>query len=335
MSLRVDSISAWIDGLAARLLKPLAGAAALGMWIVLIMGATVTNTGSQTGCGPSWPLCRGRFIPQMAVSTFIEFSHRTVVGLESILIIGLALAVWRLYPGQREIRFLALVMVLFLFLQAGLGAWAVMAPQEPTVLALHFGVSLVAFASVLLVAALVIDGRRLGAMRRRKPPSGFTPFIWLLLLGTYGVVYLGAYVRHIHADDACQGWPLCNGKPIPVLHGLVTPAFLHRLAALMLVIGVLALVVWAASIRARRPDLFAGSLLCLMLVVAQAGTGALVAATHLDLFSALAHAGVVALYFGALSCLALQTLPGALAEAVQRDAVRPSSEALAAGSLKP
>ena len=64
----------------------------LGMFLVLVMGVTVTTTNSGRGCGGSWPLCNGQFIPEFAVSTFIEFSHRAVTGVETILVLALTAA---------------------------------------------------------------------------------------------------------------------------------------------------------------------------------------------------------------------------------------------------
>src|SRR5437763_6710705 len=102
--------------------------ATVGMFLVLIMGSTVTSTGSEHGCGRSWPLCHGQLIPQMAVSTAIEFSHRAIVGVETMLILAFAAVTLYAYR-RRDVQFLAGLMVAFLFLQAGLGAWAVMYPQ--------------------------------------------------------------------------------------------------------------------------------------------------------------------------------------------------------------
>src|SRR6516162_9055160 len=97
--------------------------AAAGMFAVLIMGSVVTNTGSQQGCGRNWPLCQSKFIPQMAVKTAIEFSHRAVVGVETVLILVLAAGALYFYRQRREFQVLVPIMVGFLFLQAGLGAW--------------------------------------------------------------------------------------------------------------------------------------------------------------------------------------------------------------------
>lgn len=278
--------------------------ATTGMFLVLVMGATVTNTGSEQGCGRQWPLCHGKLIPQMAVKTAIEFSHRAVVGLETILILIFAAGALYLYRRRRDVQVLCAFMVGTLFLQAGLGAWAVLYPQEPAILALHFGVSLVAFASVLLATIFVFqaDGPSPGIhVVSRNIRWG----IWATAAFSYIVVYLGAYVRHANATSACSDWPLCHGTTVPVLQGNVATVFAHRLGALVLTVAILTLTMWTAEIRKERPDLFRASSIALALVVLQALSGAIVVWTKVDLFSALTHAGLVGLMFGALAYLSV------------------------------
>src|SRR5207253_2728182 len=137
--------------------KRLALATALGMFLVLVMGAAVTNTGSAEGCGRSWPLCNGQFVPEFTVATAIEYSHRAVTGVESLLVVALTLAMLSLRRRHTEVVVLALLMFGTLLLQAGLGAGAVLWPQSALMLATHFGVSLVAFASTFLSAAVVFE----------------------------------------------------------------------------------------------------------------------------------------------------------------------------------
>jgi len=129
--------------------------AAAGMLVVLVMGARVTTTGSAQGCGRDWPLCNGRLIPDFTLAAAIEFSHRAVTGVEGVLIVGLTIAVLALYRRERPVRILAPLMLGSLLLQAGMGAWAVKYPQQPVVLALHFGISLVALATTTLTALYV------------------------------------------------------------------------------------------------------------------------------------------------------------------------------------
>ncbi|HUE76153.1 MAG TPA: COX15/CtaA family protein, partial [Chloroflexota bacterium] len=219
-----------------RTLKRLSIAATFGMFVVLVMGATVTSTGSGEGCGRSWPLCNGEFIPEFALSSLIEYSHRLVTGIEGLLIAVLAIGVWRAKRSRLEIQILVPVMVGFLLLQAGLGAAAVVWPQEKAVLALHFGISLVAFASVFLTAVFLhqTDGR--DSLRDRPVPIWFRRAGWGSIVYVYGVVYLGAYIRHTKTSLACFDWPLCNGYLFPGFSGPAGIAFAHRLAALGAVI---------------------------------------------------------------------------------------------------
>src|SRR5437764_14302698 len=149
-----------------------------GMFVVLVVGARVTNPGSAKGCGGSWPLCKGQFIPEMAFQTLVEFSHRAVTGAETVLVLALALGTLLLYRRRREAQALVPLMVVFLFLQALLGGLAVMFPESPEVLALHFGISLISFASVVLTAAFIM-GLQGGEVVRDRPASrGLPRMIW-------------------------------------------------------------------------------------------------------------------------------------------------------------
>jgi heme a synthase len=311
-----------------RVFRSLAAATTIGMFLVLVMGAAVTNTGSAEGCGRSWPLCNGQFVPEFTVSSAIEYSHRAVTGIESVLVVALSGGMLVHFgPRDREVVVLTVLMLATLLLQAGLGAAAVLVPQTPLILASHFGVSLAAFAATYLSMVLVfgrLSGQRAIAVRGARgaeamrmssaastsggrggqvsaamPPGGMR--FWTSGVSVYvlGVVYLGAYVRHAGLSLACADWPLCNGQLVPVLDGPSGVVFAHRLAALG-VLGLLALMYrlsygWGIGQRA------AGA--ALGLCGLQILSGALVVWTQLGLFSTLAHAGIMALLFAALAHL--------------------------------
>lgn len=289
--------------------RRIAALAAAGMFVVLLQGTLVTNTGSADGCGNSWPLCHGEFIPSYTFSTAIEFSHRFVVSIESVLILAAAAGALWFWRRRIEVRILVPVMVFFLFLQAGLGAAAVMWPQSDPVIALHFGISLIAFASTLLLATFLyeIDGRD----RRRdiRVPRAFAWAAWALAGYTYVVVYIGAYVRHSNASLACSDWPLCNGDYIGGFQGAVGVAFGHRVSALVLLLATAGVVLWARRLRHARPEVFWSALLAFGFVIAQAISGAFVVLTRLDTFATLSHGMLVSAFFGALAYLCFHTLP--------------------------
>jgi heme a synthase len=273
------------------------------MLLVLVMGAAVTNTGSAEGCGRSWPLCNGQFVPEFTVATAIEYSHRAVTGLESLLVIGLTSAMLALWRREREVVILALLMLGTLLLQAGLGAGAVLWPQSPWMLATHFGVSLIAFASTYLSATLVFERTRATPHRAPEVPKPFRNLALGVIVYVLGVVYLGAYVRHAGVSLACIDWPLCNGQVVPVLEGPTGIVFAHRLAAAgaVVLLGYLMLRARAVNVgRGQAVHAFAFGVL-------QALSGALVVWTRLGLFSTLLHAALMGLLFASLAYVVRQT----------------------------
>ena len=298
-----------------RLLRYTGVLASLGMFIVLVMGALVTNTGSGHGCSNTWPLCDGKVIPQLSISldqaAFVEFSHRAVTALESVLIFALAAGTWLLYRRRREARWLVPAMIVFLFLQAILGAIAAGVHETPEVLALHFGVSLISFATIVLTTAFLFEARGSDAARDRPVPARLRLMVWGSLVYTYVVVYMGAYVQHIGAKAACGGWPLCNSVLVPVTGSsyLTFVNFAHRVAAGLLILVVLGLWVSARRDRAARPDLYNGATAALASVLLQSASGAFLIFSSFGLTSELLHAALISLLFASLAYMAYHLVP--------------------------
>lgn len=292
-----------------KVVRPLATVTAVTMFIVYALGTLVTTSGSGHGCGASWPLCHGQFIPEFAISTAIEFTHRVATAAVTVLVLLLAFGVLWLWRSRLELLVLAPLMVVALFAEAGLGAALVLVPEvSPVLLAIHFGTSLVLFSSVLLTAVIVNELGGWDRLRDLPIATGFRVLVFALAAYTYVVGYLGAYMRLRGVELGCRGWPTCNGSLFPGFTGPAGIAFTHRVAAFVLLAGTIWLFVWARSLRAERPDLYRGAFLALLAVIAQALAGGIVALTSVARYSQLLHAGLVALIFGALIYVCLQTL---------------------------
>ncbi|MBO0837791.1 MAG: COX15/CtaA family protein, partial [Actinobacteria bacterium] len=276
--------------------------AAVGMLIVLVMGATVTDTGSAQGCGRNWPLCRGQFIPAFAVSTFIEFSHRAVTGIEGVLIVLLAVAALALYRRERAVQVLVPLMVGALVLQAGMGAAAVMWPQSALVLALHFGISLIALATAALTALYVGWPRTMRGLPAL--PRSLSLATWGYLVYLYALVYTGAYVRHANDGAACLSWPVCGSSGGDA--AAVATNFLHRGAAGLAVVLAVGLLVAYWRLAGERRDLFGGGLVLVLALLGQAAAGAFLVLTRLSLFGELLHAALSGVAFTAAAYLCLR-----------------------------
>jgi heme a synthase len=290
-------------------IKRLAVVAAIGMFLVLVQGALVTTTGSAEGCGQSWPLCHGQFIPSYAFETMVEFSHRFVAGVVGILIAIVGIGVLRYWRDRIEIKILAPLMGSFIIIQSLLGAAAVMWPQTPEIMALHFGISLIAFASVLLTAAFLYEKDNRDKLRDIDVPKLFRRAVWGLLLYSYAAVYVGAYVRHKDASLACTDWPLCNGSVFPGFTGPVGIVFTHRITAGLILFGMAGIIYWASKFRESRPDLFSVAVACGVLIVLQGFSGAVIVWSQMDFYATMSHGMFVSLYFGGLAYMCFKVLP--------------------------
>ncbi|QHW34970.1 heme A synthase [Paenibacillus rhizovicinus] len=287
--------------------RTLAVLTCIGMFLVLIAGALVTNTGSGRGCGTDWPLCNGKFIPAYTVESLIEYSHRLISGGVGLLVLATFIATLKLYRNEKEAIAYSAGAGLFTVLQALLGAAAVVWPTTPAVLALHFGISILAFMFTLL---LVIWAYRMKNGTAAEKPSAPIPkavfwFSLAILVYSYFVIYLGAYVRHTDSSGGCIGWPLCNGEFVPDLHGATLYVFMHRVAAAILLILVGCLTLYVKRVCVDHPGMRKALNATFVLICCQVLSGALLTVTLRNddwfVFTSILHNMIVSGLFGILS----------------------------------
>lgn len=283
------------------------------MFFATFGGTVVTRTGSGLGCGQEFPLCHGQFIPAHTVESLIEYSHRLVSGLAGLLSLGVVIAFW-MYNKRKDLRVYSVMTLIFVLVQAAMGALAVVYNQSSAVLALHFGFSLIAFASSLMLALGI---RRLdkakgvfNLMNLPRVSRSFRNLTWLTTMYCYVVVYIGAFVSHSDSAGGCSGWPLCNGEWIPELSGGVGIAFMHRIAALILFIMIATLAHFAYRRNRGNREVQMLGIAALTLCLLQVLSGAVIIATlgnpELYIFAALLHNLLVASLFGVLCYLSVR-----------------------------
>jgi heme A synthase len=224
----------------------LAWTAAAATYLLIVLGAIVRITGSGLGCGDHWPLCNGRLFPPLDdIGTLIEWSHRLVAAVVSLLVAAVAGYAWwlrrvpaskfpGLAPGVSQASHAPFVALGLLILQILLGAITVKLELPPWTVILHLGTAMLLLA-VLLVAATAAQLAP-GASPGNTEPRGAG-----LLVLAFATVLLGALTANLGAAAACTGFPLCNGTVLPG-GGLVLVHWTHRLLAYALT----ASVVWNA-----------------------------------------------------------------------------------------
>ncbi|RIX53043.1 heme A synthase [Paenibacillus nanensis] len=288
--------------------RAFAVAACIGMLLVLLAGALVTNTESGRGCGDDWPLCNGKFIPAYTFESMLEYSHRVVSGLEGLLVLGVTIATYRMYRKDRsrykEPHYYASAALLFTIVQALMGAAAVMWPQSPPVLAIHFGISLVAFAATMLLVIWTYRAKHGNDTKMFAVAPSIMPRALWTAIYCYVVIYLGAFIRHTDSAGGCEGWPLCNGQVVPELEGATGAVFIHRVAALLLAIAVVGLYVHIKKVSPREAGLANAARWVVILIVAQVLSGALLTETVGDesifIFTSLLHNLIIVALFSLL-----------------------------------
>ncbi len=94
---------------------------------VILWGAYVRASFSGDGCGAHWPFCNGQVIPHnMAAPMAIEFTHRMMTGLDSVAVIAMCIWAFLVFPRRHAVRLYSALSLLFLFVEALLGAGLVL-----------------------------------------------------------------------------------------------------------------------------------------------------------------------------------------------------------------
>jgi cytochrome c oxidase assembly protein subunit 15 len=281
---------------------------------MIILGVLVSTSGSGHGCGNTWPFCHGEIIPGViTIQGLIEYSHRIMSSLDGFLVLILTVWAWFMYRKDFRVKLFAFLSLLFVVLQGALGALTVV--YEGTlalnwILSVHFGLSLIAFASVILLVIRLFQIDR----TRQDGFTGIAPEVprlqWPILglaIYTYIVVYTGALVEHTGAVTSC-GYqiPGCGSVYFPSLSTLAGIQVLHRyVAGLLWVLVLCFLVVMMRSYRDRR-DLVLGAWWAFALISLQAISGMFNVFTGGQLLAALVHTTLIASFFSVLCFLWLQ-----------------------------
>jgi cytochrome c oxidase assembly protein subunit 15 len=281
---------------------------------MLMMGTLVTTTGSGQGCGNTWPFCHGQIVPGViTIAGVIEYSHRIQASVVGMLVLVLTVGTWLVYKKDFRARLLAFLSILFVIIQGILGALTVVFEgtfNKEWLLSIHFGLSLLALAFVLLLAIRLfqIDREAKGiAPASTKSIPALRASVWGLAIYTYIIVYTGALVQHSGAIVGCgYEFPGCGSTYFPNFSSLAGIQMLHRYGAASLWLLVLGFVVLVMSRHRDRRDMVGGAWWALVFITLQAISGVMLVLTSGQLLVEIAHVTIISTFFAILTYLCMQ-----------------------------
>lgn len=224
-----------------RAFRLVSAAAAVVTYALVVLGGVVRVSGSGLGC-PDWPLCHGRLLPPLQLHVLIEYSHRSVATLASLLIVATAVWAWVAVRDRPDLGLGATTAALLLVVQVALGGITVLFELPSLIVLAHLATAMALLGAVCVTAAAAwlpagsaaaVDR---GGMRWALGAAG----------ATYGLILTGSLVTATGASSACAAWPLCGAGLALSFERLPLVQLLHRGAAvgvgLLLIVSLVAVV---------------------------------------------------------------------------------------------
>jgi heme a synthase len=255
--------------------------------LLIFAGGLVTSTGSGLSV-PDWPTTYGWFmltfpLEKMVGGIFYEHSHRLIASGVGMMIVALAIWLWKAESRAwvRRLGYLALAAVVT---QGILGGITVLFFLPDAVSIAHAGLAQLVFCLTVSIALFTSPGWKRACADR--DPLG--PLDDAALRGvaaaTTALIYIqiiaGATMRHTGAGLAIPDFPWAFGRLIPpVWNGPIAIHFAHRVGALVVTALVIATVGHVLYHHRSRRELTRPSLLLLVLVAIQITLGALTVLT--------------------------------------------------------
>ncbi len=127
-------------------------ATGIATFVLIIVGGIVRVSDSGLGCGPAgsgfhgWPFCNGDVVPGMDLNSLVEYTHRALAGVVSIMIVSIVVLAWR---RHREYLVPAVALLALILAQAALGGATVEDNLEEAYVAAHLGLAMLLLGGLL------------------------------------------------------------------------------------------------------------------------------------------------------------------------------------------
>lgn len=212
----------------------------LEVLFLIAFGGAVRAMNAGLAC-PDWPLCFGDYIPDYHPQVYFEFIHRVLAGVVAIAVLVLNTAILRSNETKKSIKVLVWVSFILLVAQIIMGGLTVLLQLDAKVVTIHLALGTGLFASLLWIYMGISPQRQVIRQTQPSLPLRWGSFVLLAIV--YTQLLLGGLVASHYAALVCVDFPLCHGKLIPTLSGVLGLQVIHRLGAYVTLVAALVFLV--------------------------------------------------------------------------------------------
>ena len=171
-------------------------ASAATAFLVAILGSWVRINGAGLTC-PDWPLCRGEVVPVLSGGVVLEWTHRLIALVLSVLVVATLVAAWRERHRIAFVRRVATLTTAIFFVQVFLGGLTVRLANDPPSVAIHWATGMALLALLVVLAILSIAEPQIGTTRPMKA-DGLTWTLGALVVVAYCTMDAGSMLATLH-----------------------------------------------------------------------------------------------------------------------------------------
>jgi heme A synthase len=206
-------------------MRRLVPATGIATFVLIIVGGVVRVSDSGLGCGPAgsgfhgWPFCNGDVVPGMDLNSIVEYTHRAVAGIVSVMIVAILVLAWR---RHREFLAPAAALLVLVLAQAALGGATVEDNLEEAYVAAHLCLAM------LLLGLLLYLWRAVSGTPQVPGGRGLRVLSIAASVAVLCTIVAGGYMAGTQnygradyqlgqgAHHACgKQFPTCNGEFMP------------------------------------------------------------------------------------------------------------------------
>lgn len=132
------------------------------LYSLMFIGGYISAAGLGLTC-PDWPLCPDGLVP--SDEYLVEYIHRAIAATTGALVVAMTVGTWLARDAGRRMKASSTLASIFVVTQITLGALVIDLKLHAVLVAVHLGIGILLFATVLLtvLAAFRLDGQRLTA----------------------------------------------------------------------------------------------------------------------------------------------------------------------------